>query len=108
MDDGARNEEEPNFCKTFYTMADRDEKMFSRLEKLESVGENSLEGQGSTHGDDGGDPPPSPSASGSSSSSSHHHHRNSRNASKKPLFKLDVKFDLSMYNDESNVEKLKK
>ena len=42
----------------FYTMADWVEKLFSRLEKLESAGENALEGQGSTHGDDGGDPPP--------------------------------------------------
>ena len=42
MDDDARNEEELNFCKTFYTMADQVEKLFSRLEKLESAGENAL------------------------------------------------------------------
>ena len=46
--------------------------------------------------------PPSPSMSESSSSSHHHYHRNSRDASKKPFFKLDVKFDLPMYNSESN------
>ena len=104
MDDNARNEEELNFRKTFYTLADRVEKLFSRLEKLESVREKALEGKGSTHGDDGGDPPPSPSAIGSSSYSSHHHNRNSGIASQKPFFKFDVKFDLPMYSGESNVE----
>ena len=106
MDDDVRNEEELKFCKTFYTMADRVEKLFSRLETLEKAGENALEGRGSANGDDGGDPPPSPFASESSSSSSHHHHKNSRNASKKPFFKLDVKSDLPMYNGESNAENL--
>ena len=77
MDVDARNEEDLNFRKTFYTLADRVEKLFSRLEKLESARENDLEGQGSAHGDDGGDPPPSPSTSECSYSSSHHHHRNS-------------------------------
>ena len=106
MDDDELNEEELNFCKTFYTMADWVEKLFSRLGKLEKLGENALERRGSPHGDDGGDPPPSPPARESSSSSSHHHHRNSGNASNKPFFKLDVKFDLPMYNGESNVENI--
>lgn len=89
-------------------MADRVEKLFSKLEKLENAEGKTPEGQGSVHGDnDGGDPPPPPSTSGSSSSSSHHHNnRNSKDASKKPFFKLDVKFDLHMYNGESNAEKL--
>ena len=44
MDDDVQNEEELKFWKTFYTMADRVEKMFSRLEKLEKTGENASEG----------------------------------------------------------------
>ena len=107
MEDDGRNEEELNFRKTFYTMVDRVEKLFSRLETLEKAGENASEGRGSAHGDDGGDPPPSPSTSECSYSSSHHHHRNSGNASNKPFFKLDVKFDLPMYDGESNEKKLK-
>lgn len=52
------------------------------------------------------EPPPSPSASEDSPSSHHHNCRNSKDASKKPFFKLDVKFDLPMFNGEINVEKL--
>lgn len=39
-----RYEEEVNFQITFYKMADRIKNMFSRLEKLESAGENVPEG----------------------------------------------------------------
>lgn len=107
-DEEARYEEELNFRKTFYMMANHIEKLFSKLKKLENAEGKTTEGQGLVHGDDdGGDPPPSPSTSGSSSSSSHHHNnRNSKNVAKKPFLKLGVKFDLSMYNDERNVEKL--
>jgi len=104
MGDEDRNEEELNFRKTFYTMADRVERLFSRLERLEKTGYHSLEGQGSVHGDGGGNPPPS--GNESPSSSSNHHNKNSGNASNKPFFKLDVKFDLPVYNGESNAEKL--
>ena len=38
-DDDVQNEEELNFRKTFYTMVDRIEKFFSRLERLEKLGE---------------------------------------------------------------------
>ena len=64
------------------------------------------EEQGLVHGNGEEEPPPSPSTSESSSSSHHHHHINSTYSSKKPFFKLDVKFDLPMFNDESNAEKL--
>ena len=80
-------------------MAENVGQLLSRLEKVE---ERNLEEQVLVHGNGEGEPPPSPSVSESSSSSSHHHHRNSRNASKKPFLKLDVKFDLPMYNGESN------
>ena len=104
-DEEARLEEERNFCKTFYSMAKSVRQLLSRLEKAE---ERKPKKQGSAHGDGGEEPPPSPSTSESSSSSHHHHHRNSRDASKKPFFKLDVKFDLPMFNGESNVENLNK
>jgi len=102
-DEEAHHEEERNFCKTFYTMAKNVGQLLSRLEKAE---ERNLEEQGSMHGNGGEEPPPSPSMSESSSSSHHHHHRNSRDASKKPFFKLDVKFDLPMFNGERNAKKL--
>jgi hypothetical protein len=59
----------------------------------------------------GGDPPEPPSSPSSSSSSSsdhsHHSHHSSHKASfKKPLLKLDVKFDLPMFNGDANPEKL--
>jgi len=102
-DEEARLEEECNFRKTFYSMAKNVGQLLSRLEKAE---ERKPEEQGSAHGNDGKESPPSPSMSESSSSSHHHHHRNSRDASMKPFFKLDVKFDLPMFNGESNAEKL--
>jgi hypothetical protein len=44
----------------------------------------------------------------SSSSSHHSHHSNASHKSsfKKPLLKLDVKFDLPMFNGDANLEKL--
>ena len=84
-------------------MVENVSQFLSRLEKAE---ERKPEEQGSTHGNGGEEPPPSPSTSESSSSSHHHNNRNSRDASKKPFFKLDVKFDLPVFNGESNAEKL--
>jgi len=102
-DEEACHEDELNFRKIFYTMEENVGQLLSRLQKAE---ERNIEEQGSVHGNGGEEPPPSPSTSESSSSSHHHHHRNSRDASKKPFFKLDVKFDLPMFNGESNAKKL--
>ena len=99
----ARIEEESNFRKTFYSVAENISQLVLRLERAE---ERNPEGQGSAHGNGGEEPPPSPSGSEGSSSSYHHNCRNSKDASKKPFFKLDVKFDLLMFNGESNKEKL--
>ena len=87
-----------------------------RIDRL--VGEGSKhqkEGEGSSGGKKGddnskkrhggnGDPPPpySPSSSSSSSSSVHKH----RSSGKSPFLKLDVKFELPMFNGEVNAEKL--
>ena len=95
--------EERNFRKTFYSMVENISQLVFRLEKVE---ERNPKEQGSSHGNGEEEPPPSPSTSESSSSSHHHNHRNSRDASKKPFFKLDVKFSLPMFNGESNAEKL--
>lgn len=84
-------------------MVENVDQLLSRLEKAE---ERKPDEQGSGHGNGGEEPRPSPSTSESSSSSHHHNHRNPRDASKKPFFKLDVKFDLPIFNGESNVEKL--
>ena len=102
-DEEARHEEERNFQKTFHTMVKNVGQLLSRLGKVE---ERNPKEQGSVHGNGGEEPPPSPSTSERSSSSHHHHHRNSRDASKKPFFKLDVKFDLPMFNSEGNAENL--
>ena len=99
----ARIEEERNFRKSFYSMAENISQLVIRLEKAE---ERNPEGQGSTHGNDGEGPPPSPSGGEGSSSPHHHNQRIPKDASKKPFFKLDVKFDLPMFNGESNPEKL--
>jgi hypothetical protein len=60
---------------------------------------------------DGGDPPKTPSPSSSSSSSSSSGSFSLNKHSKKtpfdlPLLKLNVKFELAMYDGELNVEKL--
>lgn len=103
VDEEARYEEERNYHKTFCIMEKKVDQLLSRLEKAE---ERNLEEKGLVHGNGGEEPPPSPSTSESSSSSHHHHHRNSRDESKKPFLKLDVKFHLPMYNGESNTKKL--
>jgi hypothetical protein len=56
----------------------------------------------------GGDPlkPPSSPLSSSSSSSEHSHHSSHKSSFKKSLLNLDVKFDLPMFNEYSNPEKL--
>ena len=65
----ARIEEEHNFRKTFYSMAENISQLVIRLEKGE---ERNLEGQGSAHGNGGEEPSLSPSGSEGSSSSHHH------------------------------------
>eukprot|EP00253_Pinus_taeda_P010660 PITA_10660 len=88
-----------------------------RNEKLAGEGsKHPLEGEGSSggkkdddhskkgHGGNGDPPPPSsPPSSSSSSSSSVHKHRSS---GKSLFLKLDVKFELPMFNGEVNAKKL--
>jgi len=102
-EDEAQPEEERNFHKTFYSMEKNVGQLVLRLDRAEG---RKLEEKGSEHGSGGEEPPPSPSTSESSSSSHHHNRRNLVDASKKPFFELDVKFGLSVFNGESNADKL--
>jgi len=99
----ARIEEECNFRKAFYSMAENVSQLVLRLERAEG---RIVEELGSKHGDGGGDPPHSPPANEGSSSPHHNNPRNPRETSKKPFFKLYFKFDLPVFNGESNTEKL--
>jgi len=82
--------------------------LFSEYEKTIKHEKKELDDHTSVnHGGGGKDPPPSPSTSdSSSSSSSHHSNGHHRNASKKHVFKLDVKFYFPTYNAECNAKKL--
>lgn len=102
-EDEAHIEEKRNFRKTFYSMAENISQLVLRLEKAE---ERNPKGQGSTHGNGREEAPPSSSGSEGSSSSHHHNCRNSKDASKKPTLKLDVKFDIPIFSGESTAEKL--
>ena len=93
----ARWEEEENFRKVFYNMAGKVDKLLAEYEKALGHEKKDVDDHGSTNQEGGGEePPPSPS----SSDSSHHSNRDSKHTSKKLFFKLDVKFDLPMYNGE--------
>lgn len=88
-------------------MEDKVDKMFAEYEKTLKLEKNGPNDHGSrNHGVGGEYHPTSPSTSEISSYSSHRSNINQRNASKKPFFKLDVKFDLLVFSGESNAEKL--
>ena len=84
-------------------MAEKLDKMFLEYEKVLQHEKKDVDDHRLAHHGDGGEyPPPYPY----SSDSSHHFSLYSRHASKKPFLKLDVKFDLLMYDGECNVEKI--
>jgi len=93
-DEEACWEQEWNYRKVFYNMAEKVDKLFSEYEKtIRHEKKDAHENRSVNHEGDGEDPPPSPS----SSDSPHHSNQDSKHTSKKPFFKLDVKFDLLMY-----------
>ena len=103
VDEEAHWEEEWNYHKEFYNMANKVDKLFAKYEKIVKPEKKNVDNHGSVnHGVGGEEPPPSPSPSDSSSSSSHHYCRRHRHTSKKHFLKLDVKFDLPMYTGECN------
>lgn len=84
-------------------MARKVDKLFVECEKALGNEKKDADDHGSTNHEYGGEePPPSPS----SSDGSHHSHQNSKKTYKKFFFKLDVKFDLPMYNGECSAEKI--
>jgi hypothetical protein len=104
-----------NFHMVFYRMSEMVERMYrdyeKRMKKKGKKKEAHDNDDASVNQGAGGDPrnpPSSPSSSSSSSSEhSHHSHHSSHKASfKKPLLKIDVKFDLPMFNGDANPEKL--
>jgi hypothetical protein len=85
--------------------ADYEERVTKKEKKKKDKGEDNV----SVNHGIGGNPlePPSPYSSSSSSSSSHSHHSSFHpSTSKNPLLKLDVKFNLSMFNGEADADKL--
>ena len=111
-DEKYREENEKTFCKAFYQMADRLEKLFAdyqeRLEKKKTKkekAENNALGKG---GDPFELPSPSSSSSFESSSiaSSNPKKQPENTKSDLPYLKLDIKFDFPTYNGELNAEKI--
>lgn len=111
VDKEAQMEEEKNYHKIFFTMVEKVDKLFVEYENTIKPKKKEPNDYALVNHEGGrGDPlePPSPSSSDISSSfASHHSNKNHRNASKKPFFKIDVKFYFPTYNGECNVEKLK-
>jgi hypothetical protein len=108
-------EHEKNFHMVFYRMSKIVKRMYGdyekRMKKKEKKKEAHVDDDASINQEVGGDPlepPSSPSSSSSSSSkNSHHSQHSSHKASfKKPLLKLDVNFDLPMFNGDANPEKI--
>jgi len=113
-------EDEKVFRKAFFDMKKMVKVLYEeRNTRLQGERSKLSKGEGSSRGGNGngGKPPPyTPSSSSSSSQESspsstntpltHTHQNTSKGTAKSPLIKLDVKFDMPMYNGEVNVEKL--
>jgi hypothetical protein len=108
-------EHDKKFHMVFYCMSDMVEKMYGdyekRMEKKGKKNEASTDENSSVNQGVVGNPPVPPSSPSSSSSSSsdnsHRSHHSSHKASfKKPLLKLDINFDLPMFNGDANHEKI--
>ena len=99
----------------FYRMLEMVERMYGdyekRIKKKGKKNEAQADDNASVNQGARGDPPEPPSSPSSSSSSSSEHshhsqHSNHKASFKKPLLKLDAKFDLPMFNGDANPEKL--
>jgi len=118
-------EDEKTFRKDFFDMTEMVKVLYEeRNNRLQGESSKPPKGEGSLGGGNGkgvnvnGDkPPPSPPSSSFSSSHAsshsstnttltHTHHHSSKGTSKSPFLKIDVKFDLPMYNGEVNAKKL--
>ena len=123
-------EDEKTFKNDFFDMTKMVKVLYEeRNNMLQGEGSKPPNGEGSSRGvnlkedkgkggnGNGGKPPPSPPSSSSSSSKesspsstnatvTHTHYHYSKGVGKSPFMKLDVKFELPMYNGEVNAEKL--
>lgn len=113
-------EDDKTFEKDFFDMIEMVKVLYEkRTIRLQGGSYKPPKGEGSLGGGNGnGDkPPPSPTSSSSSSSEAssqsstdttltHTHHHTSKGTSKSPFLKLDVKFELPMYNSEVNAKNL--
>lgn len=103
-------EEEWNYHKAFYAMAEKVDIYFAVYEKT-MVKPDKKEGpddHASVNHEGGGEKnpePPSPSFNEITSSSSSHHSSGGK-YHKNPFFKLDVKFDLHVFSGEPNAKNL--
>ena len=107
-DGGTPSISKKDFFEAFMTMKSMVEELYT--ERRERTKGASLvkteEGEGAGGG---GDPPDSSNPTDSPLSphnSSDDHKEKNTNSFRKPLLKLDVKFDLPMFNGESNADKL--
>lgn len=125
-------EDEKTFRKALFDMTEKVKVLYeernNRLQgesskppngEVSSGGGNGKEDKGKGNNGNGDKPPPSPPSSSyySSKASSHSstnttithtHHHSSKRVGKSPFLKLDVKFELHIYNGEVNAEKLDK
>ena len=104
-----REEDEKAFCKAFYQMTDRVEKLFAdyqeRLDKKKRKKEKEKD-NASRKGEYPSEPSsPSPSSfESSSTASSNPKKQHEKSKFDLPYLKLDIKFDLPIYNGELNKE----
>jgi hypothetical protein len=109
--------EEEDFRKTIIQLRDMMKVMMERNMMSQGEGSNPSMHKGgggdkttNRDGGNGASPPPSPPSSSSSSSSStsskHPSNGHGKTPSQIPSLKLDIKFELPLYNGEVNVEKL--
>ena len=107
--------EDATFRKTFYDMIEMVKVLFEeRNERLQGERSNPPKGNGDSgdknpkgNGGNGDSPPSSPTYSNSSTISQpppNSPKENGKNRLQTPLLKLDINFELPMYNGEVNVE----
>jgi hypothetical protein len=98
--------EDKEFRKNFFSMSEMVKVLYDDyLERKRPIlGESSK--VKSEEGEDPPQTPPSPTSSSSSSSKSTTRKNSHKHKQDMPLLKLDVKFELSMYDGEVNAERL--
>ena len=107
-DGGTPSISEKDFFEAFMTMKSMVKELYSEIREREN-GASSVkteEGEGAGGGGDPLDSSNPPDCPFSPNNSFDDHKEKNTNYFRKPLLKLDVKFDLPMFNGESNADKL--